>query len=332
MSVKNLLGGMSVYKKNEEIGVSICCSVYNHEKYLRKCLDGFIQQQTNFKIEVLIHDDASTDHSRGIIEEYVGKYPNIFKPIYQSENQYSKGVKISWAFQYPRAKGKYIALCEGDDYWCDEYKLQKQFEWMENNPDCTLCVHEARKHNCYTGEDTLYTKCDVDREFLIEEILEEGAIFATNSCFIRTLNQVQMPELFQAKGFGDHQIIIHNTLCGYCYYFADVMSVYNWGTEESWTTRVFFDKKKRVAHCKEMIALMKRIDKYTNYKYNLAIQKKICKTEFNMHLVHGDFITIHRKKYKDLRKNSEGITWNPTKECIVNRFPWLLKLRRKNYE
>lgn len=90
-----------------------------------------MQQKTNFPIEVLIHDDASTDGTQDIIREYEKKYPNIVKPIYQKENQYSKGVKVSLVYNYSRARGKYIALCEGDDYWTDPYKLQKQVDFWK---------------------------------------------------------------------------------------------------------------------------------------------------------------------------------------------------------
>ncbi|HHX61228.1 MAG TPA: glycosyltransferase [Epulopiscium sp.] len=103
--------------------VSICCLAYNHEKFIRQALDGFIMQESNFPIEVLIHDDASTDDTANIIREYEKKYPEIIKPIYQTENQYSKGVGISVTYNFPRAKGKYIAMCEGDDYWTDPYYL-----------------------------------------------------------------------------------------------------------------------------------------------------------------------------------------------------------------
>lgn len=122
--------------------VSICTLVYNHEPYLRECFDGFLMQKTNFAFEVLVHDDASTDGSADIIREYSEKYPHIFKPIYQKENQYSKGVKVSATFQFPRAKGKYIALCEGDDYWTDPLKLQKQVDILEEHEDFG-CVYSA---------------------------------------------------------------------------------------------------------------------------------------------------------------------------------------------
>ena len=115
--------------------VSVVCDVYNHEPYLRQCLDGFVIQKTNFKIEVLVHDDASTDKSAEIIMEYTNKYPDIFKPILQQENQYSRGVGIWKTYQIPRVAGKYVAICEGDDYWTDPLKLQKQVDFLESHPD-----------------------------------------------------------------------------------------------------------------------------------------------------------------------------------------------------
>ncbi len=124
--------------------VSICCLTYNHAPYIRECLDGFIMQQTSFPFEVLVHDDASTDGTQDIIREYEAKYPDIMKPIYQTENQYSKGVKVSLTYNFSRAQGKYIALCEGDDYWTDPLKLQKQVDFLESHPECSLTYHACK--------------------------------------------------------------------------------------------------------------------------------------------------------------------------------------------
>lgn len=118
--------------------VSICCITFNHAPYIKDCLDGFLNQKTNFKYEILIHDDASSDGTERIIKEYETLFPEIVKPIYQIENQYSKGIAINKAFNYTRAKGKYIAICEGDDYWIDPLKLQKQVDFLEANPNCGL--------------------------------------------------------------------------------------------------------------------------------------------------------------------------------------------------
>lgn len=126
----------------DEIIVSVCMISYNHEKYIRKALESVLRQKTNFKFEILIHDDASPDNTAKIIKEYELKYPQVIKPIYQSENQFSKGKMVTKEFNYPRAKGKYIAFCECDDFWVDEYKLQKQVDFLENNKDIYSVAHK----------------------------------------------------------------------------------------------------------------------------------------------------------------------------------------------
>ena len=113
--------------------VSISCITYNHKQYIRDAIEGFLMQITNFPVEILIHDDASTDGTAEIIREYEKQYPWLIKPVYQTENQYSKHNGIISKIQYVRALGKYIAFCEGDDYWTDPYKLQKMVDFLESN-------------------------------------------------------------------------------------------------------------------------------------------------------------------------------------------------------
>lgn len=129
---------------NENCLVSVICTAYNHAKYIRQCLDGFVMQKTNFKFEVLINDDASTDGTADIIREYEQKYPEIIKPVYQKDNQFSKNVPIGKTFLYPNVLGKYLSECEGDDYWTDPYKLQKQVDFMEKNSDYSICFHPVK--------------------------------------------------------------------------------------------------------------------------------------------------------------------------------------------
>jgi glycosyltransferase involved in cell wall biosynthesis len=128
--------------------VSVSCATYNHENYIRDSLEGFLIQKTTFPIEILIHDDASTDGTADIIKEYEKKHPDLIFPIYQKENQYSKGLTISSTFNWPRARGKYIALCEGDDYWTDPYKLQKQVEFLEATANAAGvgCYYNIMEH------------------------------------------------------------------------------------------------------------------------------------------------------------------------------------------
>lgn len=122
--------------------VSICCLAYNHAPYIRQCIEGFLIQKTNFSFEVLIHDDASTDETADIIREYEKKYPEIIFPIYQTVNQFSQGIKVSAVYNFSRAKGKFIAMCEGDDFWTDPLKLQKQIDFLETHVDYVICSHK----------------------------------------------------------------------------------------------------------------------------------------------------------------------------------------------
>lgn len=125
--------------------VSILCTVYNHERFLHDCLEGFVMQKTNFAFEAIVHDDASTDNSANIIKEYADKYPDIIKPIFETENQYSKkdGTLDKIMKNAISQSVKYIAICEGDDYWTNPNKLQLQVEFLENHPDYTMCFHRV---------------------------------------------------------------------------------------------------------------------------------------------------------------------------------------------
>lgn len=146
-------------QNNTQPLVAIQCLVYNHEPYLRDCLEGFVMQQTDFPFVAIVHDDVSTDKSADIIREYAAKYPDIIKPIYETENQYSKknnalGYIVNNAVYATGAK--YVAMCEGDDYWTDPYKLQIQVDFLESHPDYTFCCHRFKiydqRSNTYLRE------------------------------------------------------------------------------------------------------------------------------------------------------------------------------------
>lgn len=165
---------MKMNKKVHSPIVAIHCMVYNHEPYLRQCLDGFVMQQTDFPFIAIVHDDASTDYSADIIREYEQKYPTIIRPIYETANQYSKPGAIARIMMEASKDAKYIAFCEGDDYWTDALKLQKQVDFLESHPDYVFCCHRFKiyeqDHNLYRKEYgyTLY-KDEKDLE-ITEEI------------------------------------------------------------------------------------------------------------------------------------------------------------------
>lgn len=124
--------------------VSISCITYNHQNYISKTLDGFLSQRINYPVEILIHDDASTDNTPYIIQQYAKEYPHIIKPIYQTINRFQQGYKsLHYEFNISRSNGHYVAICEGDDHWIDTYKLYKQINYLKNNHEYTLCTHDV---------------------------------------------------------------------------------------------------------------------------------------------------------------------------------------------
>ena len=179
---------------DDKILVSIQCLVYNHEPYLRQCLDGFVMQKTNFRFEAIVHDDVSTDGSAAIIREYAEKYPDIIKPIYETENQYSKRDGSLFKIMNAACKGKYIALCEGDDYWIDPLKLQKQVDFLESNQEYAMIYTAFKKvdnnGNIMVADESL--KRQLSRS-------KSGWIFynLVKSNFIQTLTVMMRQDAFE---------------------------------------------------------------------------------------------------------------------------------------
>lgn len=298
---------------SDKIKVSICCLVFNHEKYLRKCLDGFVMQKTDFEYEVLIHDDASSDGSPDIIREYENQYPNIFKPIYQQENKFSKGVDISWEYQYPRAKGKYIALCEGDDYWTDAEKLQKQFDLMEENENISMCVHSVRYVN-ETGEPTGKilpnpigeNKIISSQELIREMMLNKFYPFHTSSYFFRTalFNKLgkEKPEFIRVCDVGDVTLLLLFGYQGNIGYIAKEMSCYRFMSENSWSSKVFSDNEELAKHREKIINTLSAYNEYTNHLFNNEISKKILKYEFEVRYLRYQYRELKKSPYKEMFK------------------------------
>lgn len=267
----------------EEIAVSAYCLVYNHEKYLRKCLDGFVMQKTNFKFEVIVHDDASTDHSADIIREYEQKYPEIIKPIYQKENQYSKHVGIIKRFILPKVRGKYLAICEGDDYWSDENKLQLQYERMEQNPDCHFCVHKVTTINeAGAPLDKVYPAVPVKEGRIPTEnfmkIIGEQYSFQTSSYFLRA-EEVKAyvdnpPEFKKVADVGDVPMTLHFGRLGSVCYIDRAMSCYRMSSIGSWSSRQKADAKKQLAHCISMVKMYDAFNAETGDKYKEALMPR----------------------------------------------------------
>ena len=274
----------------QEIKVSVICNVYNHGKYIRDALEGFVTQQTSFPFEVLVHDDASTDNSADIIREYEARYPDLIKPIYQTENQYSKGGKISRRFQAPRTRGKYVALCEGDDYWTDPLKLQKQYDFMETHPEYTLCTCSTVWLDMQTGRQMSLCRTDRDRDVSIEEMIleEKGRVFQYATFFIRAEHWVTLPDWVASFPVGDYPQAINAALHGKVRMLADTMAVYRNHADGSWTSRVDKDKTYKIRMYTRMVEGLEALDKATDGRYHDVIQRRIRLQKYYLARVKGD--------------------------------------------
>jgi len=174
--------------------VSICCITYNHAPFIRRCLDGFLMQQ-DVDYEVLIHDDCSTDGTQEILKEYAERYPNIIFPIFEKENLYSKGLAGSMdvTFNFNRAKGTFIATCEGDDYWIDPMKLKKQIMFMDANPAYSVCFHGYR--NKYPDGQI----SDVLPEALWSKVVVDGGIDVDLNLYFQKWITMPLTMLFRKE-------------------------------------------------------------------------------------------------------------------------------------
>lgn len=265
--------------------VSVCIAAYNHARYIRQALDGILAQKTDFLIELLVHDDASTDGTADILREYAAEYPDTVFPLFESENQYSKNVPIDPTFNYPRARGKYIALCEGDDYWIDEYKLQAQVDFMEAHPDCTFCFTNAyiedesgasprreflpyyeEERACYRPADSRYELGDA-----------AGLSFAPTASFLFPREALsRLPDCFYTKmcQHGDLKLRLFMTALGYGQYLHRFSVVYRQnvsvGAFSVWSREGAQKTAARAASVSDMLG---DVDELTKKKYTVEVSR-----------------------------------------------------------
>lgn len=311
--------------------VSIICLAYNHEKYIAEALKGFLMQKTIFPFEVLVHDDASTDSTAYIIRDYEKKYPEIIKPIYQKENQYSQGVNITLDLMIPKAKGKYLAFCEGDDFWTDPRKLQMQFHAMEEHPEVDLCAHDIKAISARSGklvEPAVKHRKELTIFSTEEVIVGEGGFFGTNTLFFRKEVFNHLPNFYLNLPY-DYTMQILGALRGGVLYLPECMSVYRFAVPESWTSNArnnaefqneFLNKKKK---------MLNELNEYTNGTYKGAINARLLLygiSSGNSPIVNTRVLITYKNGFKYLSKKVKLATLI---KCIC---PRILVLKSKLFK
>ncbi len=251
-----------------DIKVSVFIVAYNQADYIRNALDSALKQKTDFSFEILVHDDASTDGTKEIIQEYERLYPDQIIAFYESVNAYSH----YWDYgdkMIRHARGIYMACCDGDDYWTNEHKLQIQYDFMESHPDYSLCVHNTRVIDMQTGETGLYANHktgSLSRGYVIEHA---GAVFHTSSHFFRLQ---EWRDRHSSKDVYDLARVCYLADEGKIMYFDNCMSVYRIHTKGSWNENVA-DKFNLISDYMGRLSFYKKFDEQTKKRWHKNIAK-----------------------------------------------------------
>lgn len=280
-----------------EVLVSVICTAYNHEKYIKTALEGFVSQKTDFRFEVIVHDDASTDSTALIIKQYEKENPEIIKGIYQTDNQYSKGIDIFHDYLLPRINGKYVASCEGDDYWCDMNKLQKQVDFLEQNKDYSSCCSNSFVYDCKTGRQTVFnSRTDNHDVSLVEAIRSDKersyqtATLMYRSEFARKRYIDNTPIWGILKHVGDYPLRIYLLMNGKTRYISDCMSVYRENVPGSWSDKHANNTlNEEIDDIASRIKCLKVVDDYTNFQCHQEVEKSINEYELILSCLTMDY-------------------------------------------
>ncbi len=293
-------------EKNGEVLVSVYCMTYNQAETVAQTIKGIISQQTDFVFELIIHDDASTDGTADIVREYAAKYPNIIRTVLQKENQFFN-CNIYKEFINPIAKGRYVAVCEGDDYWTDPEKLSIQAEYMSNHPECAMCFHAVEQLSG-NGEITAVRPLKKSGVAQTELIIKRGGLFCpTVSLMFRRDVVESWPRFRDMADVYDYPLQILAAHMGSVYYIDKIMGVYRFAVNGSWTAQR--QNGTDFKYLENETSWIKEFDKFTDHRYKNAV---------NYHLAHLH-LTEYRKSFdKSVKlKTKEYIKLLPLKSRII---------------
>lgn len=279
------------------IAVSVMCITYNQAEYIRDALEGILMQRTSFAYEILVHDDASTDGTDEILKEYQEKYPDKIRLFLEEENQYSKGADITRDILLPHVRGKYMACCEGDDYWTYYGKLQAQYDLMEVHPEVSLCYHNAVVYD--ESKDELNLNVIDHKTGHVEDedvVYPRKGWYPTASVLCRTEYMLSYHDLHAPTG--DEGRRCYMACRGRLYFINEAWCVYRNRSKGSWNAK--FDRQEEVANkyiC-DCIRFLEEFNAYTHQKYEKYFYNRLAASVLWYIGAHGnDWCTLEQFRF-----------------------------------
>lgn len=311
-------------ENDKDILVSVWCVTYNQVKFIENAINGFLMQRTDFNYKIVIYDDASTDGTSEVLLRYKELYPDIIDIYISSVNTYQSSSRYEQMQELYEKKlqSKYIACCEGDDYWCDPYKLQKQVHFMEEHLDCMMVVHGAKMYNIESGEMDIIRPYTESRYLSSEEIIMQYQGNIPNASMMVKKELYKFERFYYESGVGDWTMQLRAILKGDVYYIDEQMSVYTVGVEGSWTQRME-GRDEYNMHCMRMIVFLSKYCQLVDEKIKVYVITRLCAYISNIVSAYG---LDEQKKF--LRFKNKMIQEFPQHKSIINeinRIFWLSK-------
>ena len=320
---------------SEKIMVSVMCTAFNHKEYIREALEGMVNQQTDFDYEILINDDVSTDGTADIVREYAEKYPAKVRAFFPENNLYSQNIDVYYHTFFPNARGKYVAFCEGDDYWTDMTKLQQQVDFLESHPEYSACVHNTELFYCAGNhENEPLIKREGERDVEFEDILPGmNNAWHTSSLMAKTELLKNPPDYYYVAcdyGFGDYPYGIWLRFNGPVHFIDRCMSVYRINSNMgSWSSGVDYATDKLVTFITGVVEMLRAFRRHVEDEELLRlVDRYINEGMFQLLYTQGRDRELREPPY-DAILRTKPLSFR-VKNLIKCAFPGLHKMYRKH--
>lgn len=285
--------------------ITIVVMTYNHRNYIKKALDSILSQVIDVDFDILIHDDCSDDGTYPILLDYQNKYPKKIRIIRQEVRKFlANGFNMMICnYVVPHINSKYVAYCDGDDYWCDNLKLEKQYSFMETHQDYSMCFHcayQLRPNNDMSSKWFIKEEGDIGLKDLISD--QPGVPVATSSLFVKTSVFKNFSSWRKAYSVEDLPLYMTAALEGKIHRFGDIMCVYRQFSSGSWSSQNKNNIERLIAHQENLIKGVKLFDSQTNYLYHDLVSSHIEGCNFRIARLKNDFKTVFSKANKHFVK------------------------------